>query len=207
MMRNRRRRRDEVDRTTEATTPGPVSRSGPVCEQDLRGATLVARKRNFSNRSLIAADRDQGVPWCGQTYTLALAVLWWLARYENGIVPDPPRPPSGRFAPSCGRRFTAHSALRLWVRRGQSNRLKLGATTTALWGSRLTGRRNFQGYHGKQVLIIADEAPGIPSGIWDAIAGTMAGGKVHVVMAGNPTIPSGAVFSTRSPASARIGTV
>ncbi len=29
---------------------------------------------------------------------------------------------------------------------------------------------NFQGYHGKQVLIIADEAPGIESGIWDAVA-------------------------------------
>jgi phage terminase large subunit len=53
---------------------------------------------------------------------------------------------------------------------------------------------NFQGYHGKQVLIIADEAPGITAGIWDAIAGTAAGGTVHIVMAGNPTIPSGAFF-------------
>jgi hypothetical protein len=43
-------------------------------------------------------------------------------------------------------------------------------------------------------LIIADEAPGIESGIWEAIAGTMAGGVVYIVMAGNPTIPSGAFF-------------
>ena len=34
---------------------------------------------------------------------------------------------------------------------------------------------NFQGFHGKQVLIIADEAPGIESGIWDAIAGNHGG--------------------------------
>ena len=53
---------------------------------------------------------------------------------------------------------------------------------------------NFQGYHGKDVLIIADEAPGIDSGVWDAVAGTMAGGNVHIVMAGNPTVPSGAFF-------------
>jgi hypothetical protein len=53
---------------------------------------------------------------------------------------------------------------------------------------------NFQGYHGKQVLIICDEAPGIEPGIFDAIAGIMAGGNVHVVMAGNPTIPSGPFF-------------
>jgi hypothetical protein len=48
---------------------------------------------------------------------------------------------------------------------------------------------NFQGYHGKSVLIIADEAPGIESGVWDAIAGAMAGGRVRIVMAGNPTLP------------------
>lgn len=53
---------------------------------------------------------------------------------------------------------------------------------------------NFQGYHGQHVLIIADEAPGIESGIWDAVAGTMAGGQVHIVMAGNPTVPSGVFF-------------
>ena len=57
---------------------------------------------------------------------------------------------------------------------------------------------NFQGFHGKQVLIIADEAPGIEPGIFDAIAGTMAGGRVHTVMAGNPTIPSGPFFDAFS---------
>jgi hypothetical protein len=44
------------------------------------------------------------------------------------------------------------------------------------------------------VLIIADEAPGIESGIWDAVARTMAGGKVHIVLAGNPIVPSGAFY-------------
>jgi hypothetical protein len=53
---------------------------------------------------------------------------------------------------------------------------------------------NFQGYHGKQVLTIADEAPGIEYEIWDAMAGVMATGKVHIVMAGNPTVPSGPFF-------------
>jgi hypothetical protein len=53
---------------------------------------------------------------------------------------------------------------------------------------------NFPGYHGKSVLIIADEAPGIETGIWDAIGGTMAGGKVHVIMSGNPTRPSGPFY-------------
>ena len=53
---------------------------------------------------------------------------------------------------------------------------------------------NFQGYHGKHVLIIVDEPPGISAGVWDAIAGTAAGGIVHMAMEGNPTTPSGAFF-------------
>jgi len=53
---------------------------------------------------------------------------------------------------------------------------------------------NFQGYHGKHVLIIADEAPGIEQEIWDAIAGVAAGGDVRIVTAGNPTTPSGRFY-------------
>jgi hypothetical protein len=52
----------------------------------------------------------------------------------------------------------------------------------------------FQGYHGRRVLIVIDEANGVEPGIFDAIAGTMAGGEVHVVMAGNPTTPSGPFY-------------
>jgi hypothetical protein len=48
------------------------------------------------------------------------------------------------------------------------------------------------------VLIIADEAPGIESGVRDAIAGAMAGGRVRIVMAGNPTLPAGAFFDAFS---------
>ena len=48
------------------------------------------------------------------------------------------------------------------------------------------------------MLIIADEAPGLESGIWDAVAGAMAGGKVHVVMAGNPILPAGAFYDAFS---------
>jgi hypothetical protein len=55
-----------------------------------------------------------------------------------------------------------------------------------------TGRKDVD--HGRNVLTIADEAPGIDSGVWDAVGGTMAGGNVHIVMAGNPTKPSEAFF-------------
>ena len=53
----------------------------------------------------------------------------------------------------------------------------------------------FQGIHGRKILIIADEAPGIRADIWDAIEGVRAGGDVHVLMLGNPVIPSGYYFN------------
>jgi hypothetical protein len=73
-------------------------------------------------------------------------------------------------------------------------KLKLRGDDNFALGLSTDQAENFQGYHGKRVLIIADEAPGIEPAIWDAIADIMAGGMVHIVMAGNPTRPSGPFF-------------
>ena len=53
---------------------------------------------------------------------------------------------------------------------------------------------NLQGLHGGHVLIIADEAPGIESDIWNAIEGIRSGGFVRVLKLGNPTVSSGEFF-------------
>lgn len=53
---------------------------------------------------------------------------------------------------------------------------------------------NVQGFHGQDVLVIADEAPGIEADIWDAIEGIRAGGRVRVLKMGNPVVPSGEFF-------------
>jgi len=53
---------------------------------------------------------------------------------------------------------------------------------------------NAQGFHGKRVTILADEAIGISSEIWDAIEGIRSAGDVRLVMLCNPTVPSGPVF-------------
>jgi phage terminase large subunit len=130
----------------------------------------------------------------GKTFVLAIAALWWLARYADGIVLTTSStfrqvktqlwPEIHRLIAQAKVHYPAlgNTELRL---RNESN-FALGFST-----DRAT---NFQGYHGNHILIIVDEAPGIEAGVWDAIAGTMAGGKVHVVMAGNPVFPSGAFY-------------
>lgn len=52
---------------------------------------------------------------------------------------------------------------------------------------------SFQGWHGK-VLLIIDEAPGVPYDIFDAIEGVRAGGDVRVLQLGNPTIGAGPFY-------------
>ncbi|MFZ0678106.1 hypothetical protein [Candidatus Binatus sp.] len=130
----------------------------------------------------------------GKTFTLAAAALWWLARYPEGIVLT--TSPTQRQV-----RTQLWSEIHRAVERAKvpypklkTTELKFRDENNFAIGFSTNQSENFQGYHWKYVLIIADEAPGIDSGIWDAVAGTMAGGVVHIVMAGNPTVPSGAFF-------------
>ncbi len=130
----------------------------------------------------------------GKTFSLAVAALWWLARYHEGIVLT--TSPTQRQV-----RTQLWSEIHRLVDGApipypklKTTELKFRDDNNFAIGFSTNQSENFQGYHGKFVLIIADEAPGIESGIWDAMAGTMAGGKVHIVMAGNPTVPSGAFF-------------
>ena len=52
---------------------------------------------------------------------------------------------------------------------------------------------NMGGYSGAELLVIADEASGIPEPIFEAIEGNRAGGA-HLLMLGNPTQTSGTFF-------------
>jgi phage terminase large subunit len=145
----------------------------------------------------IKASRRTAVKAChgvGKTFTLAVAALWWLARYPEGMVLT--TSPTQRQV-----RTQLWSEIHRAVERARvpypplkATEIKFRDENNFAIGFSTNQTENFQGYHGKYVLIIADEAPGIESGIWDAVAGTMAGGTVHVVMAGNPTVPSGAFF-------------
>lgn len=53
---------------------------------------------------------------------------------------------------------------------------------------------NIQGPHGRDILIVVDEAPGVQPDLWDAIEGMRSGGNVKVVKLGNPVVPSGEFY-------------
>jgi hypothetical protein len=172
-----------------------VVRDPGLFANHILGLTLWEREaeilRSIKHQRRTAIKACHGV---GKTFTLAVAVLWWLARYPEGIV----------LTTSATQRqvktqlwFEIHRAaerVKVPYPKLKTTELKFRDDNNFAIGFSTNQAENFQGYHGKNVLIIADEAPGIESGIFDAIAGTMAGGNVHIVLAGNPIVPAGAFF-------------
>ena len=145
----------------------------------------------------IRTHRKTAVKAChgvGKTFILAVAALWWLSRYRDGIVLTT----SSTFRQvktqiwSELHRLVANA--KIPYPEIHKTELKLRGDENFALGLSTNQAENFQGYHGKHVLIIADEAPGIQPEIWDAMAGVAAGGDVRVVMAGNPTTPSGPFY-------------
>jgi hypothetical protein len=159
------------------------------------GAVLWEREAEILRS--IQTNRRTAIKAChgaGKTYSMALAVLWWLARYPQGIVltTSPTLRQVRTQLWSEIHRIAADS--KVPYPELKTTELKFGGDDNFALGLSTNQAENFQGYHGKHVLIIVDEAPGITPELWDAIAGTMAGGNVHIVIAGNPTIPSGKFF-------------
>lgn len=52
----------------------------------------------------------------------------------------------------------------------------------------------FSGYHEADLLIVLDEAPGVPTPIWDGVEGMMSGVNVHLLCIGNPVERSGPFY-------------
>ena len=137
----------------------------------------------------VAANPRTAVKAChasSKTFTAAAAVLWWITSHPDGIAIT--------TAP------TWHQVERvLWPEIHRAAReakigypqplqteLRLGPTCYAAGLATDEGVR-FQGFHG-DILIVIDEAPGVRPDIWEAIEGIRAGGNVHVLALGNPTI-------------------
>jgi hypothetical protein len=49
----------------------------------------------------------------------------------------------------------------------------------------------FQGFHNRNVLVIGDEASGLPQNVYQAIENPLATGNAHLLLIGNPTQPMG----------------
>ena len=128
-----------------------------------------------------------------KTRTAAALTLWWLAKHDQAVVIT--TAPTERqvkkllwgeihtLAAKSRIRFPVPSAMELKL---GPKRLALGMTTSAE-----NQAVSFAGWHGMNLLIIIDEAPGVDQRVFDAIDGIRASGNVRVLELGNPVVGSG----------------
>lgn len=132
----------------------------------------------------------------GKSYLAARAVAWWLAVHPVGSA----------FAVTTAPTTPQVEAI-LWREIGQAHRkagLKGRVTLDARWymgdeGKDLVayGRKPadyddtaFQGIHARYVLVVVDEACGIPEGLFDAVDSLVTNSDSRVLAIGNPDDPA-----------------
>jgi hypothetical protein len=128
----------------------------------------------------------------GKTFVAAVAVLWFVTRYRDGIVVTTAPTWTQVEKLLWGEIHRAAQASRIAFPQLNKTELRIGPGNYAIGLSTNEGVR-FQGFHGR-LLIVVDEAPGVKADIWEAIEGIRAGGDVRVLALGNPTIASGPFY-------------
>lgn len=132
-------------------------------------------------------------------------MIWYLlTRYPVKIVVT---------APTSSQLFDALFAeLKAWINKLpkplfelleiKQDKIELKAAASEAFISARTSRaenpESLQGIHSQNVLLIADEASGVPEAVFEAAAGSMSGHNACTILLGNPTRSSGYFFDTHN---------
>jgi hypothetical protein len=84
----------------------------------------------------------------------------------------------------------------------KQERIELKASSTEAFISARTSRAEqpeaLQGVHSENVMLVADEASGVPEAVFEAAAGSMSGHNALTILLGNPVRSSGFFFETHN---------
>ena len=155
---------------------------------------VAAGKRRISVRS------GHGV---GKSTVVAWAAIWYITtRFPVKIVVT---------APTSGQLFDALFAeIKRWIRllppvlndlfEVKAERIELKSAPTESFISARTSRAEqpeaLQGVHAEHVMLVGDEASGIPDAVFEAAAGSMSGHSAVTLLLGNPVRSSGFFYDT-----------
>ena len=157
---------------------------------------IASGERKLSIRSGHGVGKSTGAAW---------AMLWYLTtRFPVKIVVT---------APTSAQLFDALFAeVKRWINESpvaikelyevKSDRVSLKAAPAEAFLSCRTSRseqpESLAGVHSENVMLVADEASGIPEQVFEAAAGSMSGDNACTVLLGNPTRGSGFFFDTHN---------
>ena len=144
-------------------------------------------------QSVIANPRTavKGCHASGKTFAAAEIALYWVARHPDGkvLITAPGQRQVAKQLMFEIHRSIATSKFKFPVAPNQTE-LKITPENYIL-GFTASEGVSAQGFHGANTLLIVDEAPGVAMPIFEALEGVAAGGDVHWLLLGNPTIRSG----------------
>jgi hypothetical protein len=133
----------------------------------------------------------------GKTHIAARVGLWWLYSHVPSIVITTAPKASQVRDLVWGRWRSAYAN----SRRPLSGRCLtvrcepvLGDADWYALGHTARDEEAFSGYHAPHVLLIFDEAPGVPAHIWNAAEGILSSGNARILAIGNPLEKSGPYY-------------
>lgn len=175
--------------------------------QEVLGATPLPYQAEFldaiaSGERRISVRSGHGT---GKSTAASWAMLWFvLLRFPNKVVVT---------APTSGQLFDALFAeLKRWIGElplhlqslltVKSDRVELTAAASEAFISARTSRAEtpeaLAGVHSDNVMLVIDEASGVPEQVFEAAAGSMSGHSAVTVMLSNPTRSSGTFFESQT---------
>jgi len=185
-----------------------TSEDGPVLfVQEILGVTPLPYQAELL-RAVARGERKISVRsghGLGKSTTLSWSMLWFiLFRFPCKVVVT---------APTTAQLYDALFAeLKRWVNEMpdalrvllevKSDRVELAAAPSEAFISCRTSRAEtpeaLAGVHSDNVLLVADEASGVPEPVFEAASGSMSGHNATTILAGNPTRSSGTFFLTHT---------
>ena len=141
----------------------------------------------------------------GKSTSASWAMLWYLLmRFPNKVVVT---------APTSGQLFDALFAeLKRWIGElpkpvqdlltVKSDRVELAAAPSEMFISARTSRAEtpeaLAGVHSENVLLVVDEASGVPEKVFEAAAGSMSGHSATTILLSNPTRSTGTFYESQT---------
>ena len=194
-MRKNRRSADDAARVAGVYSEDPVAFCTDVLGDERPWARQAEMLEAVRDHRRTAVRSGHGV---GKSWTVARAALWWLyTRPWSAVITTAPTERQVREV--IWREIArAHGASRVSLGgRLLTSRIQLDADWFAL-GCSTDEAERFQGFHSASLLVIFDEAAGIPRRMWEAAEGMLSSRGSRMLAVGNPAAPSGPFFSACS---------
>ena len=183
-------------------------RDNPVLfVREVLGATPYDYQEEFLN-AISSGERKMSVRsghGTGKSTSASWAMLWFLLlRFPNKVVVT---------APTSSQLFDALFAeLKRWINElpphlqqlltVKSDRVELTSAASEAFISARTSRAEtpeaLAGVHSENVLLVVDEASGVPEKVFEAAAGSMSGHSATTLLLSNPTRSSGTFYESQT---------